>query len=78
MTGKFEKGQKVIIRPAGENPGSPRDASLEPYVGRNAQVTDFYRITFRDGKSVYLYTVQTEKDQKELVLHEDELEPCVA
>ncbi len=77
MAVKFEKGQQVVIRPVGGNPASPRDASIEPYIGRNGKVTDYYSITMRDGKAVYLYTVLIEDDHKELVLHEDELEAYI-
>ena len=77
MAVKFNKGQNVVIRPVGGGTLTPRDASIEPYVGRNGQVTDYYAIVLRDGKSVYLYTVTTNSDRKELVLHEDELEASI-
>lgn len=74
MAVKFAKGQKVVIKPLGDGNFTPRDASIEPYIGRNGQITDYYSIVLRDGKAVYLYTVLMDNDRKELVLHEDELE----
>jgi hypothetical protein len=78
MAVKFEKGQKVTVKPSGGgSPFSPRDVSIEPYAGRRGQVTNYYSIVLRDGKAVYLYTVMMDNDRKELVLHEDELEPGI-
>ena len=76
MTPRYQKGQQVIIRPVKEQELSPRDFDLEAFAGQRGVVTDFYWITLERGlRVVYLYTVETGDDQKELVLHEDELEP---
>ena len=77
MVVKFEKGQRVKIRPAGDKHLSPRDSTLEPYAGQSGRVTDYYWVTLRGGQAVYLYNVLMETDRKELVLHEDELEAYV-
>ena len=77
MVVKFEKGRKVTIKPVDNKPLSPRDSTLEQYTGQSGIVADYYWIKLRGGQAVYLYKVLMETDQKELVLHEDELEICL-
>ena len=73
MSLKYEIGQKVIIRPVQAQQISPRDADLEPYTGGIGKVTDYYWIRPNSGQVFYIYTVQMEIDNKEIVLHEDEI-----
>ena len=77
MVPKYEIGQTVIITPANDKRLSPRGSDIEPYVGQNGKVTDFYWINSSDGKVFYLYIVQVRAGHKEIVLHEDELEVCI-
>ena len=78
MTPKYQIGQKVIITPVKTQQLSPRDAALEPYAGQIGKVTDYYWISPDRGAGVfYIYAVLMEADQKELVVHEDELEMLI-
>jgi hypothetical protein len=78
VTAKYQKGQKVIITPVKTPQLSPRDAALEPYAGQIGKVADYYWISLGSGAGVfYIYTVVMEADQKELVVHEDELEAVI-
>ncbi len=78
MTPKYQIGQKVVITPVKTQQLSPRDAALEPYAGQIGKVADYYWISLGSGGGVfYIYTVLMEADQKELVVHEDELEAVI-
>lgn len=74
MAPRYEKGQRVIVRPVGGQIPSPRDAGLEPYAGRVGQITDFFWISKEKNEIFFLYTVRIEPEHKEIVLHEDELD----
>ena len=77
MVPKYKIGQKVIITPVSNQYLSPRDSALEPYAGQIGKVADYYWITKDRGTEVfYIYTVLTEPENKEVVLHEDELSAC--
>jgi ribosomal protein L21E len=73
MTSKYSKGSKVLVTP-GEEQLSLRDAELAPYAGKTGVITDCYSIQ-RDREVFYLYTVRIDDENKEVVLHEDELKP---
>lgn len=78
MASKYQIGQKVVITPVKTQQLSPRDAALEPYAGQIGKVADYYWISLGSGGGVvYIYTVLMEADQKELVVHEDELEAVI-
>jgi hypothetical protein len=78
MTPKYQIGQKVVITPVKTQQLSPRDAALEPYAGQIGKVADYYWISLGSGGGIfYIYTVLVEADQKELVVHEDELEAVI-
>lgn len=78
MAPKYQIGQKVVITPVKTQQLSPRDAALEPYAGQIGKVADYYWISLGSGGGVfYIYTVLMEADQKELVVHEDELEAVI-
>jgi len=77
MTPKYALGQEVIITPVREQTVSLRDSALEPYAGQRGRVTDFYWVTMNNGSVVYIYTVQVGLGNEKIVLHEDELEPCL-
>jgi hypothetical protein len=78
MSARFAKGQKVVVRKVKKKYLSPRDSALEPYVGQIGTVDNYYCITLNRGNTVYLYTIRIGTDQKEIVLHEDELDVCKA
>ena len=78
MSARFEKGQRVVVRKVKKRHLSPRDSSLEPYEGQVGTVNNYYWITLSRGNIVYLYTVRIGADQKEIVLHEDEIHACKA
>ena len=78
MTPRYQIGQKVIIAPVKTQQLSPRDAALEPYAGQIGKVADYYWVNVGSSAGVfYIYTVLMEADQKELVVHEDELEAVI-
>ena len=77
MAPKYNVGQKVIITPVSNQHLSPRGSGLEPYTGQVGKVSDYYWITKDRGtETFYIYTVLVESDNKEIVLHEDELKAC--
>ncbi len=78
MGPKYEIGQKVIIKPVAEQTLSLRDSVIESYAGQIGEVSNYYWISPRTSKVFYIYTVRIGNDYKEVVLHEDELEPCLA
>lgn len=75
MNPKYEKGQQVQIRPASNRVRSPRDSTLQPYIGQIGQISDYYWISPRAGEIFFIYTVRFERGIKEIVLHEDEIRP---
>ena len=77
MAPKYEIGQQVVIRPVKGQHLSPRDSTIEPYAGQIGKVTDYHWITVKRGEVFYIYTVQIGTDLKEVVLHEDELQPYI-
>lgn len=78
MTAKFDRGQKVKITPVKNQHASPRDSDIRAHAGQTGVVADYYWISTNRGEVFYIYTVQLETGQEEIVLHEDELEPCPA
>ena len=72
---KYEIEQKVIITPVKPQHLTPRDADIEGYAGRSGKITDYYWITLTRGEVFYIYSVQV--GDKEIVLHEDEIESYV-
>ena len=76
MVPRYMIGQKVVVVPP-ENSISPRDSSIEPFAGQVGKVIDYHWISMR-GQVFYVYTVKIGTDEKEMVLHEDELEPVMA
>ncbi len=73
MAPRFEIGQKVVIKPAKDTRLPPGDVTIEAYAGQSGEVTDYYWIN-RGTEVFYIYTVQIGTEQKEAILHEDELE----
>ena len=77
MGPKYAVGQKVIIRPAGGTAVSPRENDVNLYAGQVGEISEFYWISPRTGQVFYIYHVRVEKNRKEVVLYEDELEACL-
>lgn len=78
MPPRYGKGQRVVIVPAKDDNLSPRDSAIEPYVGKDGKITDYYWINASVGEqSIYVYTVKMKEDNKEVVVHEDELRAYV-
>ncbi len=73
MNPKYEIGQKVVVRPIKNQALSPRDCTIEPFVGQTGQVTRYYWISPRAGEVFFIYTVRVGVDNREIVLHEDEI-----
>jgi hypothetical protein len=75
MESKFHVGQRVKVKLAHEQSPSLRDSSVEPYVGKSGEVTDYYWISPSAGQAFFIYTVRiSDENRKTIVLHEDEIE----
>ena len=70
---KYEIGQRVIVKKPKAQSSSPRDSDIGQYVGQSGMVTDYYWISPSTGGTFYIYTVRIGAGQKEIVLHEDEI-----
>ena len=77
MAAKYGKGQKVVIKPVTAESLSPRDSDIAQYAGKSGEVTELYSISPRTGEIFYIYMVRVETDNKDIVLHEDEIQPHV-
>jgi transglutaminase-like putative cysteine protease len=78
MGPKYEVGQKVIIRPVKGQPLSLRESDIERYAGKIGEISNYYWVSPRTTEVFYIYTVRIETDfEREVVLYEDELEPCL-
>ena len=78
---KYKLGQAVIItKPADSSSTSIRDCKLEPYVGHTGRITKFYWIGPRTGDVffVYVVAVKISGKEKEIIVHEDEIEKTFA
>jgi len=73
MPAEYEKGQKVEVKPLGQQGMSIRDTELRQYVGLIGEVVDYYWISPPAGEDFYLYTVNFETSNKRVVLYADEL-----
>lgn len=78
MAPRYGKGQRVVIIPARNQNLSPIDSAIESYVGKDGKITDYYWIDSQTGsQSIYVYTIKIKDDNKEIVVHEDELKAYV-
>ncbi len=73
MSPKYEIGQKVTITPVESQRLSTRGSDLGGYAGQSGQVIDYYWLS-TGADNLYIYTVKTETDNREIVLHEDEIQ----
>ena len=74
MAPRYGVGQKVTITPVKSQQFTPRDVGIEEYTGLSGKITDFYWINLNKGEAFFIYSVQIKN--KEIVVHEDEIEPC--
>jgi len=74
MEPRYKVGQKVMVRPAKSQAPAARDSAIEQYAGQTGIVSDFYWIKPNTGDIFYVYMVKLGEDEKEIVLHEDEIE----
>ena len=72
---KYKIGQKVIITPVKLQHFTPRDADIQGYAGRSGEIMDYYWITLKRGVVIYIYSVKV--GDKEIILHEDEIESYI-
>jgi hypothetical protein len=75
---RYVKGQKVIIKPVTETGLSQRESDINKYAGQVGEVSRYYWVSPRTGQVFYIYNVRVGKDKKEIVVHEDEMEPCLS
>ncbi len=74
MEPKYQIGQKVIVKQFKAKLPSARDSDIGQYAGQSGTVTNYYWISPNRGEVFYIYTVKISTSQKEIVLHEDEIE----
>ena len=76
MAAKYEIGQRVTVKLV-KSQHESRDAGLEPYAGKIGVIANYYHIQPTGRDVFYLYVVQIKAEEKEIVLHEDELQPVL-
>ena len=74
MAAKYWIGQKVVVTPVRTESFSPRDSDIAQYAGEMGEITDLFSISPTGGDVFYIYTVRLEVDEKNIVLHEDEIQ----
>jgi hypothetical protein len=75
---RYIKGQRVIIRPVSEKGLTQRENDINLYAGQVGEVSNFYWISPRTGQVFYIYNVRVGRERKEIVVYEDEMEPCLS
>ena len=75
---RYVKGQRVIIKPVSEKGTTRREYNVNEYAGQVGEIANFYWISPRTGQVFYIYNVRVGKERKEVVVYEDELEPCLS
>jgi hypothetical protein len=75
---RYVKGQKVIIKPINETGLSQRENDINKYAGQVGQVSNYYWMSPRTGQVFYIYNVRVGSERKEIVVYEDEMEPCLS
>jgi hypothetical protein len=75
---RYIKGQKVLIKALGGDSTTQREASINEWAGKVGEVASFYYISPRTEQIFFIYKVVVgDKDKKEIVVYEDELEPVL-
>ncbi|MFC1995399.1 hypothetical protein ACFLVM_00780 [Chloroflexota bacterium] len=72
MAHKYMIGQKVLVTPVSNQHAIPRDCTIESFAGQSGEIVDYHWINLPTGE-VFIYTVRLNDDNKEVILHEDEL-----
>ncbi len=75
---RYVKGQKVIIKPVSESGLSQRENDINKYAGQVGEITRYFWISPRTEQIFYIYNVRVGVDKKEIVVYEDEMEPCLS
>ena len=75
---RYVRGQKVIIKPVSESGLSQRESDINKYAGQVGEVSRYYWITPRTGQVFYIYNVRIGAQKREIVVYEDEMEPCLS
>jgi hypothetical protein len=78
MEPKYGIGQKVIIQPLSEPGPTQRENDIQRFSGQIGEVRDFYWIDPPTGQLFYIYNVIVGKEKNEIVVYEDEMEPCLS
>lgn len=78
MAPKYKIGSKIAVKPVREGVSSAWDSDIAQYAGQIGTVTNYHWISPTRSTVFYIYTVKMESSQKEIVLHEDELETATA
>ncbi len=73
MEPKYKIGQKVTVRKLKSTSPALKDAEISQYANETGIVTNYYFMSPNWGKVFYIYTIQIGEDQKDIVLHEDEI-----
>lgn len=73
MEPKYKLGQEVTIQLIKNQTSSARESDIRQYAGQRGIVLDFYWIQPNTGGVFYIYTVKVGDNDKEIVLHEDEI-----
>jgi len=74
MEPRYRIGQKVMVKPVKDLSSSARDSDIEQYAGQIGIVIDYYWLRPSAAEVFYIYTVKIGDDEKEVALHEDEME----
>ena len=75
---KFAVGQKVVIQPVGKEVATKREEDIDQFAGKVGEVSEYYWISPREGQVFYIYSVLVSANRKEIVVYEDEIEPCLS
>ena len=73
MEPEYQIGQKVIVKRFETKLPSAGDADIGQYESQSGTVTNYYGISPNRGEVFFIYTVKVGANQKEIVLHEDEM-----
>ncbi len=75
---RYNRGQRVIIKPITESGLSQRESDINKYAGQVGEVSRFYWISTRNGQVFFIYNVRVGAKKHEVVVYEDEMEPCLS
>jgi len=70
---KYQIGQQVTVKKFKSNSQALRNTEISQYANTSGVVTNYYFIRPNWGNVFYIYVVKIGDDQKDIVLHEDEI-----